>query len=284
MARVDILQEGTEDSDSSGGWSHRWTEKNRRIWVRPFEMELDASSNDAAPTRIRVEPTKQVVLADDLDGVVRVNVAERVLRAQLVPGERLIACGHLERRAAPSGYRGATATWVMVSPKTAGVPFLLSTQPLGARMRKRASNAGAAAVLVSLGLLGLQVPAVGFHARTWSGRTVHGEYVGRQDWQTRNGEGDLRDHHSHTVRLPDGSTFTSVDGYVPSSGADVRVVPWAPMFNALGHGPSAHMGLLFLFPAAVVFSLLAGGVLLVTGERRWYEGEAVVHRGSGRLK
>lgn len=50
VARVDIRQEGTEEKDSSGDWRHQWTEKERHIWARPFEMELDTGE------RVRVEP------------------------------------------------------------------------------------------------------------------------------------------------------------------------------------------------------------------------------------
>jgi len=100
--RVEITQDGTE-SESSGSWSHSWSERERRLQVRPFYLRHGSGR------RIRVEPPGRVLLVDDMDGCIRVNLAERIRVAELTPGEKVFAHGVLtatpdpEPSAAPQG-------------------------------------------------------------------------------------------------------------------------------------------------------------------------------------
>jgi hypothetical protein len=129
--RVEITQAGTE-SESSGSWSHAWTETDRRVIVAPFYLRLPDN------TKVRVEPPRDVDVADQLDGKVLVNDTKRVLSAELIPGETLHAHGWLERGgdAMPTGgYRDIAWGWVL---RAVNGRMMLSSLPLGDGFRSRA--------------------------------------------------------------------------------------------------------------------------------------------------
>lgn len=275
-ARVEIEQAGSESKDSSGDWTHRWEEKQRRLHVRPFTMELTSGE------RIRVEPTRKVVLADALDGLVRVNKAARVLTAELTPGEAFIASGKLVRRPVADGYRGSRDTWVLTSPGTGRPPMLLSTEPLGRRFRSRSRGAAAAMLFTLLGALALHVLAGGYHLRLWRGHSVPAETLRVLSFTTRDSDDDPHHHRELTVRLPDGSTFTSEISIVSrTQGAYVRLVPGFRPANALGRTATAHA--IVLVPH-LIWPFIALGAFGAMTPRRWYEGSKQRSGGSGRLQ
>src|SRR6185369_6868987 len=102
--RVEVEQAGTE-SESSGVWSHEWTEVSRRVFVEPFYVV------DAAGRRTRVEPRDDVLLVDSMNGKILVNLTRRIRTAELTPGEEVWASGELtaalDPEGATSGYRDA---------------------------------------------------------------------------------------------------------------------------------------------------------------------------------
>ncbi|MCC6874225.1 MAG: hypothetical protein IT378_07935 [Sandaracinaceae bacterium] len=271
--RLEIHQQGHEEKGSSGDWIHRWVEKERRIRVRPFELEL------ASGERVRVEPTERVYLADALDGLVRINRAARVLVAELTPGESVIAVGQLERRARPDGYRGTADRWALVPPRR-GEPMILSTEPLGARFSRRARGALAAVVLSVLASATVHALSSGYHLRAWKGSTVLGSYVDDAQWTTESDDGTVV-HHSLTVRLPDESLHTEeIDRVAQQTHAWVRWVPSHPRATSFGRTATLHRMLLSLHIVLPFLVLLAYVVLT---RKAWYEGARQRSSGPGRL-
>ena len=137
--RIDFEQAGTE-KESSGSWSHAWTETHRKLTVRPFYL---VRSDD---TRIRVEPTsEQSQLFDELEAKILVPVhatttPTRIRFATLLPGERVWVTGSLNRSVDPeqaggtaAGYRHAALSWVL-----RGRPLIVSSVSLAAHFAARA--------------------------------------------------------------------------------------------------------------------------------------------------
>lgn len=145
--KVSITQAGSE-SESSGSWSHAWTEIDREIILAPFLLELPNKQ------LVLVEPPKNVDVADALDQKVWIDRNKRVLSAELLPGEQIFARGRLERSdravATPStgAYRDVEWGWAL---RPIDRQMLLSSEPLGAGLRKRADfHRGAAWTAVAI--------------------------------------------------------------------------------------------------------------------------------------
>ena len=190
--KVAITQYGSE-SESSGSWSHSWTEIDREIVLAPFLLEL------ANGQLVLVEPPKNVDVADALDQKVWIDRNKRVLSAELVPGEQIYARGRLERsdRAVPGGaYRDVTWGWAL---RPTDGQMLLSSEPLGAGMRQRAAfhrrNAWWALVL----LVATQLSLVWFYGRL-AAPTERMTVQAKRFYYSTDSEGDRTDHHMITIR------------------------------------------------------------------------------------
>lgn len=272
--RVEIELHGTEDQDSSGDWSHRWEEKERRVRVRPFELVLGSGE------RVRVEPVSEVYLADALDGVIQINRAARVLVAELSPGEAVIAVGDLERRPIADGYRGSSDRWVLVPPRRGRGPMMLSTEPLGARFRRRARGAAVAVFLAIIATCALHAGTLGYHLRVWRGETVVGAYVHTRRWTTESDDTTVH-HRRLTVKLPDGSEHgEEIPSYGSVGAAYVRHVPSQPWATSFGRTATLH-GAIMAGHVVLPFLLLLFFRWLTPNE--WYEGRKQRSKGSGRL-
>jgi hypothetical protein len=250
--RVDIEQEGTE-AENSGVWSHKWTEKNRRVHVHPFYLRLDSGE------RIRIEPTSQVLLVDTMDGLIRVDLTKRVKFAQLTPGEWVYAAGELVQARDPEangqggGYRSAPETLVL-RPRR-GEPMLLSSEPLGDRYRKRAEFHASNARWIFGIALALQVIFCAFQVRCFLGKTEMlpitrlERYITTSDGddvtryrvhvQTRSGD-QISDHVNAAtfVQLKDGDyvPFRVVPGIfsrVSTIGEEITVTWYALLFSVV---------------------------------------------------
>ncbi len=190
--KVAVTQYGSE-AESSGSWSHSWTEIDREIILAPFLLEL------ANGQRVLVEPPKNVDVADALDQKVWIDRNKRVLSAELVPGEHIYARGRLERsdQAAPAdAYRDVQ--WGFTLRPTGG-QMLLSSEPLGAGMRKRATfhrrNGWWALTL----LVATQLSLVWFYGRVAASPEVMSVESKRYYYST-DSEGDTTDHHMIKIR------------------------------------------------------------------------------------
>lgn len=191
--KVSVHQSGTE-SESSGSWSHSWTEIDREIVVRPFLLELSTGQ------LVLVHPPKNVDVADALDQKVWINRNKRVLSAELVPGEKIFARGRLERSdvAAPGGaYRDSKWGWAL-GPSRDG-QMLLSSEPLGAGLRKRAAFHRNFAIWAVLLLGVMTVTLVGYYGRLF-GHTDKATIVSKRFFQTTDSDGDTNDHWAVSLR------------------------------------------------------------------------------------
>ncbi|MFN0249412.1 MAG: hypothetical protein ACKV2T_21175 [Kofleriaceae bacterium] len=185
--KVSVSQTGTE-TESSGSWSHAWVEIDRDIVVAPFLLELPNKEV------VRVDPPRNVDVADALDQKVWIDRNNRVLSAELVPGETIWARGRLERSdiAAPgSVYRDVAWGWALGP--TDG-QMLLSSEPLGAGLLERARFHQRYAWIAAGILVALQLSLGWFYGRL-AGTTLVTEVAKMRFYQTTDSDGDTHDHY-----------------------------------------------------------------------------------------
>lgn len=190
--KVTITQSGDE-TESSGSWSHSWTEIDREIVVAPFLLELVTGE------RVLVSPPKNVEVADALDQKVWIDRNKRVLSAELVPGEKIYARGRLERSdqaVAGSAYRDNSWGWALGP--TSGGQMLLSSEPLGEGMAKRAAFHTQSAVITLAFFVGIQLSLFGFWDRM-IGHTELATVTDKKDWVSVDSDGDESDHYQFTL-------------------------------------------------------------------------------------
>lgn len=281
--RVDVDQEGDE-SESSGVWSHSWTEKNRRVHVEPFYLEVFPDK------RIRIEPTSEAYLVDEMDGMIRVDLKKRTRFAQLTPGETVYAVGELVRAHDPesggaAGYRSSRDAFVL-RPRP-GEPMLLSSEPLGLRYRARASFYATALVWMAVFCVGFHVAMMNYHLRQFFGETILTTITKLDHYTTKDDDG--ADVHHYRVVAKD-SSGKEISDHVDESdfswlreGYEVpfRWVPISPSASAIGQDVTVNFLALGVFPLLwVVWAAFRG----VERERKpWYERE-VNDSGSGKLE
>lgn len=190
--KVSVTQSGSE-TESSGSWSHSWTEIDREIILAPFLLELPNGE------LVLVEPPKNVDVADALDQKVWIDRNKRVLTAELVPGEQIYARGRLERSdqaIATSAYRDVQWGWAL---RPSDGQMLLSSEPLGVGLRQRAAFHRSTARTAIAFLILTQLTLALFYSRL-VGRTEEAGVGGVNYYQTTDSDGDTHDHYVATVR------------------------------------------------------------------------------------
>jgi hypothetical protein len=282
--RVEVEQEGTE-SESSGVWSHAWTEVSRQVFVEPFYIV------DAANRRTRVEPRDDVLLVDAMDGKILVNLTRRIRSAELTPGEEVWASGELtaapDPEAATQGYR-SSASLVLRAPP--GRRMLLSSAPLGARFEaKERFYRRCSAVLGFVGMLAWAVVFGPYFVRGVAGETRMATVTQLRPYDTEDDDGHVTHHFSVGFTLPGASAGLTDDVSSEAfhrlqerQSIAVRWVPSIPRFTSIG--PQATMG---NAPLVVPFAFVWFAALLVYRNRiqrslDWYE-KKVVDKGKGKL-
>ncbi|WP_437595734.1 hypothetical protein WMF28_24465 [Sorangium sp. So ce590] len=275
--RVEVEQEGSE-TESSGVWSHEWSETDRKVRVHPFYLR------HASGARIRVEPGEDVQLVDALDGMILVNRQRRVRVAELVPDEQVFAVGELRRAPDPEaptqGYRGVAQGYVLVPPPWR--PMLLSSEPLGQRFARRAAFHLRWAVVAAVAALAFNAAFAPFHARLWLGETVD---VGVTDLKKRE-SGDDETHFEVSMRTADGvalSDEASHTDFVRLRGVQrikARHVPSWPSASTLGPDVTVHSAAFVAVP--LLGALALAYVLRAHSSRPWYD-KKLVEQGSGKL-
>ncbi len=280
--RVEIEQEGSEQ-ESSGSWTHVWAEKNRRMNVRPFYLRR------ASGERVLVEPTREALLLDALDGLIHLSRSRRIRTAELTPGETVIATGVLGRAArvgAPGeggGYRDGALGWVLKP--SARERMVLSTEPLGARFLNRARRGAVRALVTALVFCGVHTVLLGYHLRVFRGVTVVGTLVEHRHYTRVDSEGDTTHHYVVSAELAGAGLVTAGltrAGFARTSlgtRVAVRAVPSAMWVSTLGVRPRADAWLLALVGGGALLILLLPRVLVPA---RWDE-EKVSEGGPGRL-
>ncbi len=281
--RVEVYQDGTE-GESSGTWSTSWKEAYRRVKVHPFYLR------HASGQRIRVEPSEDVTLVDEMDGVIRVNLARRVRFAELTPGEEIFAHGQLEQSTDPEagGYRGGGSALVL-RPRRDG-QLLLSSEPLGERFRRRQRHHRGFAVAAALLLVGANLFVVSYFASLAAGVPGRARITDLKHIDNSDSDGE-----SHTYRVwldlqtPRRAAFT--DDVSASLFKRLRVGMELPARHTptlvigstrVGAGATYHGGLLLplllpVFVLGVVYLLMGAGPLT------WHEGQELNDSESGRL-
>jgi hypothetical protein len=270
--KISVTQQGSE-SESSGSWSHSWTEIDREIVLAPFLLEL------ADKTHVLVEPPRNVDVADTLDQKVWIARDRRVLSAELVPGEMIYARGRLERSdqvVATRGYRDVEWGWTL---RPSHGQMLLSSEPLGAGLRKRAEFHRHFAWYALALLAATQLSLVWFYARV-AGQTVTETVTDTGTYETTDNDGDTHYHAAvevkHTEIEIDGDDFSRV-----AKGDNVPIRFASDDNWQLGSSPTIHWG------HGLVLGFVSIGVWLsYRGRRRssrpWFR-RKVNETGSGRL-
>ncbi|AUX34239.1 MULTISPECIES: hypothetical protein [Sorangium] len=276
--RIEVEQEGSE-TESSGVWSHEWSETDRKVRVQPFYLR------HASGARVRVEPGEDVMLVDALDGMILVDRTKRVRVAELVPGEQVFAVGELRRAPDPEaptqGYRGVAQGFLLVPPSH-GRRMLLSSEPLGQRFARRAAFHLRWAALAAFAAIAFNAAFAGFHARRWLGETVDVRVT-----QLREVEDGDTDHHMVTVQQSEGGAVFSDEvshaAFARLRQGDAlkaRHVPSWPSASAVGPDVTAHSAAWVALP---LLGVLAFAYLIrAHSARPWYE-KKVVDQGSGKL-
>jgi hypothetical protein len=244
--KVSVTQAGSE-TESSGSWSHSWTEIDREIILAPFLLELPGGQ------LVRVDPPNNVEVADALDQKVWINRKRRVLSAELVPGERIYARGRLERSdqaVAAGAYRDVEWSWAL---RAAGNQMLLSSEPMGGGLRQRAGfHRGYAGTAVGL-LVVTQGTLIWFYQRV-AGFTRPESVASTRYYQTTDDDGDRDDHYVISVR---GEVISVHHDDFPNISAGTTVpIRFASEYNwNLGASPT--------------ISWWHGGLVLVTSIAFW---------------
>lgn len=283
--RVNVEQDGDE-SESSGVWSHKWTETKRRINVEPFYVRIDTDK------RIRVEPTQKVFLVDAMDGLIRVDLTKRVKFAQLTPGERVFASGELVRAQDPEaptgkgGYRSSPDSLVLRP--LPGETMLLSSEPLGARYRARAAFYAKSARNVTIAALVFHVLFGGYHQRRFLGETMLIPVSKLEQYTTKDDEGRETDHYRVRAKLPSGKVVVDEVNFATFTQLAVGdVIPFRVVAEGFSNSSSIGPNV-----TAPIYTFLIIPLLGLTWflyryhekkSRPWYERE-VIDTGSGKLE
>ncbi len=274
--RVEITQEGTEH-ESSGSYSHRWTEVDRTTTVSPFYLVLRDK------TRVRVEPPKTVEVADDLDHKVLISDKRRIRSAELVPGESLHAHGWLERGGdaeATAGYRDVAWGWLL---RPANKRMMLSSHPLGDGLRKRVAFHRRYGMAAVFGFLILQISLLGYYARAF-GTVEEATVIDRTVSQYEDSDGHT--HYDYLLKLelpgePTQYTMEVYDDAFASTSKGERLPILRGWGWELGARPTVPgwrlmVGLLLVIALPLIYKLRR------VATRPWFR-RKVVDKGSGRL-
>jgi hypothetical protein len=279
---LQIDQVGTEQ-ESSGTWSHTWTETRRRLTVRPFYLRTGARE------RVRVLAGDDARLMDALDGKILVNRTARTCTAELTPGEVVSAFGQLSRgrdpEAAPQGgYRSGAIGWVMRSPE--GGRILLSSYPIDRPFTERASRImGWVVALVAVVISG-QLSLLGYHLRVAGGEQVSATVVDARVVREKTEDGYTL-KRMVTLSLADRedpltAEVTEKSYATLSSGQSVSVV-MAPVFSSFNFGEHPTVSFWILVEVGLVVLICFFLAAADRPDARWYLESKVVEEGSGRL-
>lgn len=276
--KIDVTQHGTEN-ESSGSWSYSWSEVDRKIVVKPFYLVL------ADGTKIRVLAPPDVEVADALDQKVFINHTNRVLSAELIPGEALHVQGRLERGSmlkpgGEAGYRDAQYEWQLVPSHGR---MLLSSEPLGRGLEQRAQFHRGYLIRFSCVFITLQVMFANFYSRALAPDRVV-MVVDKQYTQTTDDDGNPVDNYAVTLLI--GTANESFDINLADynrvlPGTDVVIRKGVLSGYELGNKPTLFfltiVGALLIVPAfALIYAVRR------TTTRPWFR-RKVNHSGSGRL-
>lgn len=271
--RVEIEQQAT-NTKGKYGWKHIWTERGRKVSANAFYVR-DARG------RVRVEPDERTLIVDKLDRTVR-HPSDRSLRARIAevsPNEHAYVVGELVPGHDPTGsaYRGGEGTLVMRPPR--GGRLLVSTEPLGERMREVSRGQRRSVFAFIVLVFVFAIFDFGFWARVVAGRVEVATIVEASPRRSKNSR-----YCAIVAQLPDRSQVEVDAGTDGCNG--VRVGNKMNVY-LVGNGSFAHPGSTpGLHVAAILFTTLIvvlAILIYVVRDKPWYE-EKVVDRGDGKFE
>jgi hypothetical protein len=297
--RVTVKQRGMEHRNQKGHTRWVWEECLRDTEVKPFYIV------HASGARVRVDAQGgEVHLVDALDQRHWVDRNERHLRAELTPGEHVVAEGILRRghdpeHAGGEGYRDASQGWVL-GPLSGRLH--LSSEDLSRRHALRARAFGRTLAWLPFALALCLAPLGPYLLRAWFGERVAAAYLGRHHWTTVSNKGQTSHHYAFSYRIdaPIEERDASERGQLRVGERDYRLILpertsyavtgepriWVrrvrgyPMLTAAGPRSTVH----------ALGALLSSALLFAVGYqirkrhvyRRWYERD-LHENGTGRL-
>lgn len=268
--RVEIHQQGHE-FQTKNGWVHEWAEVSRVVKAEPFYV------HERRGVKIRVEPSPDTMLIDELDRIVRHDRDKRTRIAELTPGENVYVIGSLVRGHDPQrgGYRDEADALVLRPP--ARGKMLCSTKPLGEPFHKRAVRERAALSFFLGFVLVVALFDTTYHARVLAGVHEEGEVLSTEKRTGKHKRCELE------IKMPDGETSGDQVAVeycdVLRPGSRVPIVHFgSSWFAHVGSVPGVHVGI--VLPSMFV---LAGAILIYSKRKRlWWEAK-LVERSPGRL-
>lgn len=278
---VEVEQRGWEGEDS-GTWSHGWDELRRRVRVAPFYLKRPNGD------RIRIEPTKEVFLVDDMDGHILVDEKKRIRIAKLVPGEEVIAKGILHEEydpeSATQAYRDMPRGWVMKAAER-GKPLFLSSEPLAARFERMKRFHRRAAFWLTGAFLLMQLINFADHARILGGTSDVATVARVFTYITTDDDGDETTHYAVISRTPWGTRYRAKverDVYgLLKAGMSIPIVHHDRDYLQYG-GQASLGGFYFLLCIAMFATAGLYYHFRARAKRPWYH-SSLQDKASGRL-
>lgn len=291
--RVEVTQAGTEH-ESSGGWSHRWTEVHRKLTVHPFYVVRD----DGA--RIRVEPTPnesrlfdefedKILVGEELQAAAPGSGPQRARFATLMPDEHVWVTGKLERAfdpegsgaAAQAGYRESAgpSSWVMRGHPT----LLVSSVPLVSHFRSRSQKHASHALLLPFALI-VPLLLVARYVDRDRGATVTGTVTSVHEVRDAE-DGGLRGYRARASHLL-GTSESEVLDRAPEIGSTMpfRVGEHSANQGSVVRMKESEMGFAYMF-CLIGIAACCGSTLSATRSLPWYRSDKAkfTESGPGRL-
>ena len=284
--RVEVTQIGQERESTSLGWSHTWTEIERRIEAHPFYLRL------ASGERVRVEPAGEPAFIDTLDQVVPVDSRRRRRCAELTAGEKIYVYGELRRGVDPEaegqGYRAMGEGLVLGAPRRGRM--LLSSEPPGGGFARRARLRVYTIFAVMAMVIAAQLILAPYHARRLGGRNETGtvtRLVERKGTKARSRWYDVY----VAVARPAGRRAEFKDSLGLDAWKRLRVgtvVPtrfvesW-PNASVVGWDATSSFGALLPMGLFMVIFPIIAYLAIAARARTWHDGKLLIDRGEGRL-
>jgi len=287
--RVEIFQHGKE-WQSKGAWYTTWKETSRRIDSRPFHLVT------ASGARIRVEPGQDVFLVDALDRETHPTQEERVMAAELSPGERVTISGVMvwarDPNVAPVSYRAQTGKALVLRPPRAE-PMLISSEPLEARHLRHAKIHKRMVVITALAWVVFHAAAFGYYdLLSWFGDVEQARVERTTTWITR-GKNSKTQHYGIEAKhrgadgnwreVDDEVSFEAYNHFRQNPDATVPFRVYEPLGIAcVGMRPTIAKGTA-LFAVVVNLGLIIAYIAQARAALQWYERRRLVQTVPGRL-
>lgn len=287
--RIEIDQTGTEQRNKNA-WSHVWTEKNRKVEVRPFRLRL--AGDDKVVT---VDPDERVHLVDVLEtsrfeGYYRRRVAELAHKEKVWVSGVLSEEGSKGR--ATTAYRAGQGGLVLHGSRTE--PLEVASGELGLQFAYWQIYYRTAAIWLGIATFVLHGLFFGpFLALCLWGKVEMADFTKTSTYTTTN-KGHTTTHYVIMAHLPAkyGSAAVKDDVrsslYETYSEGQIRkvpfiFVPWLTSIHSIGRTPDMNIlggvfGVILGFFAMILFGVLRSRAA------PWYEQRKVVEQGSGRLE